>query len=405
MAARNTMNIMIIVLLCVLVIALIFLLVLQNQAMEKAMKDQQDAETALQEQKAQNKDDLAEVMLLREKISGSSVTSLEKSILDAELKNAHSFLARNRSAPSAIENDNVPLNYNEIIANYQNVLTRINDNLKKAQQDVQRANSLQQQSSDDHVREIKAKTDMANLEKTEKEKWRRQAEALESSKAEIHDRFTRQVTEQEDQYTQLQIRYQRDIKLKDNQIVSLSNEIERMRLDIIPEKLKASAEPHGSILSVANQNTAFINMGRNLFVRPGLQFEVYETKGSKRHIKGRVEINRVSDTWSQVTILEEEKELNPIVAGDKIWCLFYDKIDKTPTFVIIGEKMQTPLMTRDFMIRKLKSSGAKVADDIGTDTDFVIALDGYLQDPKYDKARQHGVIILREQDVLDYIIP
>jgi len=185
---------------------------------------------------------------------------------------------------------------------------------------------------------------------------RTQVEDLESAKADAEARYSQQLTEKDDEFTQLTYQYERDKVLWTQKVAQLENTITAFKLERVPEKDLSKAPPQGAVRLVANRTTAYIDLGRRDFVRPGLVFEIYKKEGAVRVKKGMLEINRVEDTWSQVTILEEVSELDPIVTGDMIWSPFYKKGHK-PTVSFVGDKLSTQLLSLDLLKRKLADAG------------------------------------------------
>jgi len=234
-------------------------------------------------------------------------------------------------------------------------------------------------------------------------KLRSEGEDLNSRIAENEAKRTQEITEKDDEITRLSFRYEREVRLLKETVSQRDETITRLQMEKIPPKDLADAKPHGSIVKVAGEHTAYVDLGRSSFVRPGLTFEVYEQLGKKRNRKGMIEINRVEERWSQVTVLQEDNPLKPIVAGDKIWSPFY-KSDHPPTIAFVGEKLETPLVSKEFLTNWLTKVGVKVVDDVDTSVDYVVAIDGYQEDPKYNKARLFGIMVLKESDILSYVV-
>ncbi len=395
---------MISILLLVLVIALVFLLVLQNKDVVQKEGMIADLKEELQQEREQASQRVKDIQDLRGAINGDRASPIEISNTENTLQEATQFLYEKRSAPEELKTEGVVLNYEELLTNYQQVLSRLYQNEKQAVEAKQTTDTKIQQEATRHQQEIKAKNDIVANLRQEVSSLRRQVEDLSSQKAEIENRFTRQLTEKADEYTQLQIEYRRSKELYEDHIQALDSTITALKIDLLIAQDKDKAPAQGEIINVANRNTAYINLGRRDFVKPGTVFEVYQKIGSKRKVKGKIEVVRVEDIFSQVTIVNEERELDPIVKNDKIWSAFY-KAQEKPTFVFAGEKLETKMLSLDTLRRKLEDAGAEVSEEVDVQTDYVVALSDYQQDPKYDLARQFGVTILKEEDVLSFLLP
>ncbi len=402
MAARSSLNVLVIALLSVVVLGLIFGLVLQDKTLQDALKKAGDAKqklTAETESHGQTKLDFGK---LRELVTGSTEV-VELPVIDEYIAQASKFLDAKKTDTAVTGGEKKYSNFRELLAAYQSSLARMYvlvDESTKANRD---SNQRLAQAEERHKgqieslkKEITDGTQKLNRAVTE-------TTDIESAKAELEQKLNKQITDKEDELTQAIYRADRDKTLAAQRNAQLTDTITRLKMERVPEKDLAKAPAHGAILRVANKHTAFVDLGRRDFLRPGLVFEVYEQRGATRFHKGMIEVNRVDDTWSQVTITQAGSELEPIIAGDKIWSPFFRK-DRAPRIAFAGEKLATPLLSLDLMKRKLGEAGVTVANDVGVDTDYVIAIDGYQDSPMYEKARLFGVMILRESEILTYII-
>ncbi len=401
MAARNTTNLLIIAFLTVLVLVLIFLIVLQNQSLEQTQQRLKTLEAQKTTAEQQRKAALEETQNLRRLIRGS-VDPVAITEVQTELNDARQFLLRARSENPPAEG--APANFQDLLRDYQQSLTVMEQKVNNALKELAKVNLQARQREESHKAAIEAKNQEVSKLQAEVSQLRGQVEDLSSKLADKEARYTQQLMNKDGEITRLTFQYEREIRLLKEEVAQRDDTIARLKIERLPEKGLASAKPQGSIVKVANRNIAYIDLGRKDFVRPGLVFEVYQQIGKQRKKKGMIEINRVEETWSQVTILEETSELDPIVPGDYVWSPFYKK-GKAPKLVFVGEKLKTPLLSKEFLVRKLTARGAKVADNVDADTDYVVAIEGYQDDPKYKEARLLGIMVLREEDILPYIVP
>jgi len=401
MAGRSSLNVMVIALLSVLVLVLIFLLVLQNQALEESTQAKSAMVDKLKTAQKQRRAALDETQKLRKVITGS-VDPVDHSELQRYLTEARAFLLRQRSE-SPPEGD-VEVNFQDLVRDYEHSLTVLQEKADKASRQIATVTMEAKQREEAHKAAIDAKTkEVSNLE-AEISKLRNQVDELTGQLADKEAQYTQQLADKEDEVTRLSLQSERQIRLLKEQVAQREMTITQLKMRLAPLRDVTNAEPAGAIVKVANRYSAYIDLGRNAFIRPGLVFEVYEQAGKKRKRKGMIEVNRVFDNFSQVTITEEDSELNPIVPGDRIWSPFYKK-GRAPNIVFAGEKLNTSFLSKDFLIKKLTERGAKVTDKVDASTDYVIALKGYQEDANYNTARLHGVMILKEEDILPYVLP
>jgi hypothetical protein len=402
MAARSSLNVLVIAILSVVVLGLIFGLVLQDKTLQEATKTTADAKKKLTAETELLNQTRQELGKLREVITGN-IEAIELPVIESYIEQASKYLNLKKSDVPVAGGEKKFGNFRELLAAYESSLARMYQSVEENTKANRESNQLLVQREETHKGQIEGLK--KQLTEGEQKLTRALSETadMESAKAELETKLNKQVTEKEDEITQITYRLDRDKTLATQKIAQLSDTITRLKMERIPEKDLAKAPAHGAILRIANKHAAFIDLGRRDFVRPGLVFEVYEQRGATRFRKGMVEINRVDDTWSQVTITQAGSELAPIIAGDKVWSPFFKK-DSAPRMAFAGEKLATPLLSLDLMKRKLGEAGVTVTPDVGVDTDYVIAIDGYKDSPSYENARLFGVMILRESEILTYVM-
>ncbi len=400
MAARSTVNVMVVALLSVLVLVLIFLLVLQNQALEDTRQQHAKMEKEFKTAQQQKRKALEDAQAYRKVITGSA-TQIDVSDVKGYVLEAWKHLLRARSEqPPQAEQE---VSFQDLLRDYQVTITKLGEQTSEHKKVAEKANSQLKQRETAHRTAIDAKMNEITKLETDNQKLRREVEDLEGQLADKNQKYTTELVAKDDEYAQLTFRYERDTNLLKETVAQRDSTITRLKMELIPLKDLAHVTPHGRIVRVGNRHSAYIDLGRANFVRPGIVFEVYEQIGKTRVKKGMVEINRVDATWSRVTILSEDNEFKPIVAGDLIWSPFYKK-EKAPTLVVAGEKLNSPLLSVEFLKQRLAARGATVADKVDVNTDYLIAIEGYEDDPQYELARQFQVIVLREGDILGYVL-
>lgn len=180
--------------------------------------------------------------------------------------------------------------------------------------------------------------------------------------------------------------------------------IEHLEREIIKETKFEQAKPDGQVIEVAEDlGYAWINIGRRDRLRAGLSFVVFNyIKGGKKLNKGKVEVMNVDEDIAKVRILQTSDSFNPISEGDHIISPFYRK-DDAPIFVFAGDKLSSERLSIEEVSRRIAAYGGSVADQVETNTTFVVALDGYKGSKAYDQARQFQVTIMSEKDLMEFI--
>lgn len=197
---------------------------------------------------------------------------------------------------------------------------------------------------------------------------------------------------------------QRDLSISQNLLQRSKDRIEELKREIVREQTFAMVEPDGEVIRVSEElGKAWISVGTKDRMRRGLVFDVFAyQKGGKRISKGKVEVLSVEEDFSEVAILENVDRFDPISSGDMITSPFYDS-EEVPAFVFAGDNATNGRYSIEDMTRKIQLFGGVVSDKVALDTDFVVAVKGYEDTSEYDLARDLGVTILREKELLDFI--
>ncbi len=241
----------------------------------------------------------------------------------------------------------------------------------------------------------KLKTDLSALEK--------RFEDMDTTHRQDNARLTNQLAEQEEECTRKELEYKKQLAFAENRIQQLLNRLQRCEAESRIQKTIEDIEPDGQLLEVEPRSRiVWVNLGRRHHLLPGLTFKVYQDVGGKKHWKGSVEIRRIEDEYSEGRIVEELDPLNPLTTNDYVTSPFYSP-DEPPTFVFAGDSVTNRNVSLEAMKKKLSSYGAKIGDAVTINTDFLVALANYENSPEYQTARELGVTILRETDVLEYM--
>ena len=216
--------------------------------------------------------------------------------------------------------------------------------------------------------------------------------------------YLQQIEEVKDNWLDEAITLKRELNFKDNQIRSLQNRLNKLLEETRQEKSLDDVEPDGSVLEVlTDSRRGWIDLGRRDLLQKGLIFRVFQfVKGGKRLYKGRLEVLKVEERMSEVRIFDEVDELNPISSGDFVASPFYDP-EADLIFVFAGTELDSGRLTKDYLVTKMQSYGAKIADKVDLSTDYLVAMKNYESSPEYRTARELGVTVIRERDLLEFI--
>jgi hypothetical protein len=216
--------------------------------------------------------------------------------------------------------------------------------------------------------------------------------------------LVKQIDQIKDGATSKEVNLNRTINWNLNTIGNLNARIDRLQREVNKEKTIEDIEPDGRLVSLlSSAGRAWIDLGRVNHLRKGLVFRVFQYgKGGKKHYKGRVEVQSVDEKMSEVRIVDEVDELDPIVGGDYVSSPFYDP-KAEPVFVLAGTEFESREVTREGVIAKMQSYGAKIQDKVDLSADFLVAIKNYENTPEYKSARDLGVTIIRERDLLEFI--
>ncbi len=213
-----------------------------------------------------------------------------------------------------------------------------------------------------------------------------------------------QIEEIKDQWSDEVIDCRRKSNFKDNQLRSLRTRIQKLEEEVRKEQGLDDVEPDASILAVSNETgKAWVDVGRKDHLRKGLIFRVFQyVKGGKRLYKGRVEIRKPGEDMSEVRVVEEVDPLNPITTGDFISSPFYDP-EAQPIFVFAGTNLASKDVTREFLESQMRFYGAVIDSKVDLNTDYLVATQNYENSEEYQRARELGVTVIREGDLLQFI--
>ncbi|MEK7449672.1 MAG: hypothetical protein AAB019_09335, partial [Planctomycetota bacterium] len=178
-------------------------------------------------------------------------------------------------------------------------------------------------------------------------------------------------------------------KLK-NRKFQLIQEIEQTA---IQESVSYHAvESQGRIINPDVKNTfAFINLGEKDNIQLGMKFRVFrDAENATMRWKGQVEVKKIFDTYSQVSITQLLNPLDPITEGDSINNIFY-AARGTKFVALVGTFQRGDFQyDREEIKRRLEKLGVVPENDCSLKTDFVLM--GQMVDPLTEiKIKKLGV--------------
>ena len=218
-------------------------------------------------------------------------------------------------------------------------------------------------------------------------------------------KHVRTVASLRDEIGDLRVDFDRMRQRLNNRVENLLTQNQRLADAARQEKDFAELEPDGQLYRYSpSLGKGWIDLGRRDRLMNGLVFRVFQiVKGGRKIYKGRVEVRKVGETAAEVFMLDEvDGQRLPLSKGDFVASPFYDKKEK-PVFVFAGRELASRDVTFDFLKLRLESYGVQLGGKVDTDTTYLVALKNYDKTPEYQTARNLGVPLLREQDVLDFI--
>ena len=200
------------------------------------------------------------------------------------------------------------------------------------------------------------------------------------------DEFEQNLAKLKEEQAQALSRAQSDIEQKETKVADLEQKTDKLESDLA--KFKPSHDPtsilrdaDGEVLHVlADGSVAYINLGKNDRVTPGLTFAVYSPLGgigSDGQGKATLEVTHVMRDTSECRVtMTTPGAAGVVVKGDLIANPVYDR-NRTFTFVIAGDfdldfdgKVDDPDAVK---VKKLVMGwGGQVTDTINEQTDFVV---------------------------------
>lgn len=279
------------------------------------------------------------------------------------------------------------------------------------QQSLDEARAARQQA--DEARVEQSKTNSGATEKLQAEvasllsrisDLEASIEDANASSQEREEGFLQQIEELTSDYSDQIVTLRRELNFtkidRDNIEIRLNSCQEESRRETTLEDV----DPDGEVVRVlSQQGIAWINLGRRSHMRKKLRFTVFQGgQGGRRAYKGLIEVQRVHEDYSEVRILEQTSELNPITGGDSIASPFYNP-DRSPVFVIAGTQLTTPGLSVDYLRTKIGSFGGVLQAAVDLDTDFLVLTENYKGSAEYRTGRDLGVTMIRERDLLQFI--
>ncbi len=156
--------------------------------------------------------------------------------------------------------------------------------------------------------------------------------------------------------------------------------------------------PDGQVLSSrAADGYVVVDRGQQQNMRKGTRFTVFNRRGGRNVVKGAIEVVEIEARMSVARVTKESDANDPIVPGDYIHNPVYSP-DQVKTFVITGDFFR---YSAEELARFIKESGGKVASQLSTSTDYLVA--GERSDQALQQATKLGVSILSEDQLLEFV--
>ncbi len=384
----------------ILNLGLAFVVFSMNGEYQNLLNQKNTADANLERKDGQIKDQAEEIVIMRGLIQGSD----DLAVPSGEVRN---MIDKAGSEIATAKGSSNPRSYASLTDLYADSI----DTIRFLNNELNSQRSLAEAKDQEYVEVVTSKSNLGTQLNEEIDSLRGQVNdfqvELEGSRSRGREESQRLLEENEQlvqDHSAVVYKLQRDLSISENLLQRANDRIEELKREIVREETFAMVEPDGEILNVSEElGKAWISLGTKNKLRRGLVFDVFAyQKGGKRISKGRVEVLKVEADFSEVAVLENLDRFNPISAGDQITSPFFDQ-DEVPHFVFAGEAATNGKYSVEEMVRKIELFGGVVSTSVALDTDFVVAVKGYEETEEYDLARDLGVTILREGELLDFI--
>ncbi len=213
------------------------------------------------------------------------------------------------------------------------------------------------------------------------------------------------VKQLEDRLEDLEQQHSDELTILQNKVHKLEGEIEKLQER--EAEVEIIQQPDGEILdSSADNSWAYINLGEDDRVRPGVKFMVYrEGKGDIRIRKAFIEVKQVFEDFSRCEVSALASESDPLTKGDKILNpIFSTEMKKR--FALAGNFPKGKLhVSREELIRFIEKAQAEVTEKTDVNTDFLITGLGenLEQRENYKLAEEIGIQKMNVQAILQFL--
>ncbi|MBA4683625.1 MAG: hypothetical protein H2076_01340 [Planctomycetes bacterium] len=384
----------------ILNLGLAFVVFSMNGEYQNLLDQKNNADDKLARQEGQVKDQQAEIFAMRGLIQGSDDLAVPTEEVQSLIDKAGSEIATAKGSSN-------PRSYESLTDLYTDSV----DTIRFLNNELNSQRSLAEAKDQEYMEVVTSKSNLGTQLNEEIDSLRGQVNdfqvELEGARSRGREESQRLLEENEQlvqDHSAVLYKLQRDLSITENLLQRSNDRIEELKREIVREETFAMVKPDGEILNVSEElGKAWISLGTKNKLRRGLVFDVFAyQKGGKRISKGRVEVLKVEEDFSEVAVLENLDRFNPISAGDQITSPFFDQ-DDVPHFVFAGEAATNGKYSVEEMVRKIELFGGVVSTSVALDTDFVVAVKGYEETDEYGLARDLGVTILRERELLDFI--
>jgi len=384
----------------ILNLGLAFVVFSMNGEYQNLLDQKNNADDKLARQEGQVKDQQAEIIAMRGLIQGSDDLAVPTEEVQNLIDKAGSEIATAKGSSN-------PRSYESLTDLYTDSV----DTIRFLNNELNSQRSLAEAKDQEYMEVVSSKSNLGTQLNEEIDSLRGQVNdfqvELEGARSRGREESQRLLEENEQlvqDHSAVLYKLQRDLSITENLLQRANDRIEELKREIVREETFAMVKPDGEILNVSEElGKAWISLGTKNKLRRGLVFDVFAyQKGGKRISKGRVEVLKVEEDFSEVAVLENLDRFNPISAGDQITSPFFDQ-DDVPHFVFAGEAATNGKYSVEEMVRKIELFGGVVSTSVALDTDFVVAVKGYEETDEYGLARDLGVTILRERELLDFI--
>ncbi|MFA5794412.1 MAG: hypothetical protein WC980_05015 [Candidatus Brocadiia bacterium] len=211
----------------------------------------------------------------------------------------------------------------------------------------------------------------------------------------LKDKLTSAKKEQEDKLPKMQSQFEMSKTKMENDIALIKYNLEELATKEVFNR--DIVETHGKIIQPnVNNRFAFITLGNESNIKLGWKFMVFRRdKTGIREWKGQVEVKKIYETQSLVSITALKNPMDPITEGDSITNIFYHPLGAR-NVVLIGKFERGDFKYDKAEVeRRLTDISVTVEKKVSLKTDFVIIG----KDPEETDIDRNNYVVVKTMNI------